>query len=49
MLSTVVVQIALAGTPLLIGYVRNMSPNYANVESVLLGGATATVLLCLML
>lgn len=49
MLSTMAAQIALAGTPLLIGYIRNISPNYDNVETLLLGGATATVLLCLML
>ena len=45
----VVLQIALAATPLLIGYIRNRSPNYDNVESLLLGGATTTVVLCLLL
>jgi hypothetical protein len=45
----VLVQVALAVTPLLIGYTRNRSPNYDNVESLLLGGATTTLLLCLLL
>jgi hypothetical protein len=49
MLSTMSLQVALAGTPLLIGYVRNISPNYNNVESLLLGGSTTTLFLCLML
>lgn len=49
MVSIVMLQIALAGTPLLIGYIRNLSPNYDNVESLLLGGATTTLILCLLL
>ena len=42
-------QIALAITPLVIGYTRNRSPDYDNVESLLLAGACATLLLCLLL
>jgi len=49
MLSTDKLQIALSVTPLLIGYVRNVSPNYDNVESLLLGGSTTTLILCLLL
>ena len=36
-------------TPLAIGCVRNRSPNYDNVETLLVGGGAATLVLCLAL
>lgn len=41
--------VALAITPLAIGYTRNRSVDYDNVESLMLAGACTTLLLCLML
>ena len=41
--------VALCLTPLAIGFVRNRSPNYDNVETLLVGGGAATLVLCLAL